>query len=158
MRVLLKFELPCTPDAAWRAIRSPSVFRAVSAPFTTFTAVDPAGFPELWPAGEHRVVAKAFGALPIGEQAIVISFPERDDDVRIVIDSGRGLSGFLTAVTTWHHTMAVSPAAGGRTLYRDELRFTAGPLTLPLWAMYWSFWQWRGLRIRQLSRGWRDSA
>lgn len=151
---MLKFELDCTPDAAWRAIRSPSVFRAVSAPFTTFTPLDPAGFPELWPAGEHHVEARAFGVLPVGTQAIDISFPQRNDGVRTVVDSGGGLSGLLTAVNTWHHTMAVSSTAGGCTLYRDELRFTAGVLTLPLWLTFWGFWQWRGLRIRQLSRRW----
>lgn len=155
MRVLLKLVLDCSPDAAWRAIRSPDVFRAVSAPLTTFISLEPGGFPEFWPTGEHPVLGKAFGLLPIGEQVIDISFPEPRGDVRFVLDTGRGASGALTAVTTWHHTMAVSPQAGGRTLYRDQLRFEAGPITVLLWPVYWAFWQWRALQLKRLAPGWR---
>ncbi len=151
MRVLLKFALDCTPDAAWHALASPRVFRTVSAPFTTFVSRDLDGFPQQWSPGDHRVDAFAFGVLPMGGQLIRISFEERGG-ARIVHDDGGGLSGALTAVRDWHHSMAVSPLPGGRTLYRDELRF-AGPA--PLWAALWVFWQWRGIRIRMLARRWR---
>ena len=151
MRVLLKLVLDCSPDAAWRAIRSPEVFRAVSSPFTAFTSLEPEGFPESWPAGEHPVLGRAFGLVALGGQIIDISFPERSDDVRMVVDSGRGVSGPLTAVTYWHHTMAVSPLPDGRTLYRDELRFDAGAITPLLWPMYWVFWQWRALQLKRLA-------
>ena len=40
---MLKQVLDCDPDAAWRAIRSPQVFRAVSAPLMTFTSAEPLG-------------------------------------------------------------------------------------------------------------------
>ncbi len=154
MRVLLKLVLDCPPDAAWRAIRSPDVFRAVSSPFTTFTSLEPGGFPPLWPAGEHPVRGRAFGLLPIGDQVIEISFPERTDDVRTVLDTGHGLSGPLTLVSEWHHTMAVSPAPGGRTLFRDELRFGAGVFTPLLWPVYWVFWQWRAVQLKRLAPRW----
>jgi hypothetical protein len=154
MRVLLKLSLKCPPDAAWRAIRSPVVFRAVSSPFTTFTSLEPGGFPESWPAGEHPVLGKAFGVLTLGEQIIDISFPERTDDVRVVVDSGRGVTGLLTTVTLWHHTMAVSPLPGGRTLFRDELKFEAGAATPVMWVIYWVFWQWRALQLRRLAPSW----
>ena len=49
----------------------------------------------------------------------------------------------------------LSATADGRTLYRDQLRFSAGPLTLLVWPVLWAFWQWRGRRIRSLARDWR---
>jgi hypothetical protein len=151
MRVMLKLTLDCTPDAAWAAIRSPRVFRAVSAPFTTFTSLDPQGFPESWPTGEHRVLARAFGLLPLGEQVILISTSSAGD-VRLVHDDGHGVSGLLTSVKDWHHTMAVSPLPNGKTLYRDQLRFSGSPL---LWPMYWAFWQWRAASMRRMAPTWR---
>lgn len=153
MRVLLKLTLDCHPDAAWNAICSPDVFRDVSFPLTTFTSLEPAGFPAHWPAGEHPVLVKALGLFPVGRQVIDISYPERRDGVRMMVDSGRGVSGQLARITGWEHSMAVSPAPGNRTLYRDQLVFTAGPLTPLLWPVYWAFWQWRAIGLRRLAPG-----
>jgi len=155
VQVLLKLTLSCPPDAAWRAIRSPEVFRAVSWPFTTFESLETNGFPALWTEGEHPVAGKAFGVVPVGTQIIDLSFDEPRPGVRSVIDSGRGVSGGLAVVTSWHHTMAVSALDDGRTLFRDRLKFEAGASTVPLWPVFWAFWQWRALRITRLARGWR---
>ena len=168
MRVLLKLVLDCDPDAAWDAIRSPAVFREVSAPFTTFESLEQGGFPERWSAGEHRVRVKALGVVEVGEQVIGVSWPDASSasatgggasrasaTVRIMRDSGGGVSGPLALVTSWDHRMAISRAPGGGTLYRDQLTFSAGALTLALWPVYWAFWQWRGIRLRQLAPTWR---
>lgn len=154
MRVLLKLRLDCSTDAAWDALRSPAVFRAVSWPFTTFESLEPQGFPPQWSAGEHPVRGRAFGLLPMGDQIIDLSFPDGPPGVRRVVDAGRGLSGPLALVTAWHHTMAVSSAPEGGTLFRDELRFGAGALTPLMWPMFWAFWQWRGARLRRLAPTW----
>lgn len=100
------------------------------------------------------MLVRAFGLLPVGRQSIDISYPHRDDDVRVMRDDGGGLAGPLALVTGWHHAMAVSPAPGGRTLYRDRLLFDAGAVTPLLWPVFWTFWQWRGARIRRLARLW----
>jgi hypothetical protein len=155
MRVLLKFELDCTPDAALSALLDPSVFRAVSAPFTTFESLEPGGFPHVWTPGAHRLLGKAFSVVPIGEQIVDLTVIERPGSVRIVRDSGSGVSGALAVLTGWQHSMAVSPLPGGRTFYRDQLVFGAGLLSVPAWFGLWAFWQWRGARIRSLSKGWR---
>ena len=155
MRILLKLVLDCEPDAAWDALRSPAVFRAVAAPFTTFESLEPDGFPARWSEGPHPVRSKAFGIAPMGEQVIDLSFEERPTGVRRVNDFGHGVSGTLGLITRWRHTMAVSESGDGRTLYRDQLLMGAGALTLPVWFGLWLFWQWRGVRIRALSRGWR---
>ena len=150
---MLKLQLDCSPDAAWRAIRSPEVFRAVSSPFASFTSLEPDGFPDTWPQGEHAVRASAFGLVGAGEQVIDLAFTGKGD-ARLVHDTGGGLSGAMTAIDYWHHTMAISPAAGGKTLYRDRLVFDAAPFSLLAWPALWVFWQWRALQIRRLSKHW----
>jgi len=157
MRILLKLVLDCTPDAAWSAVRSPRGMQQVSAPFSTFDSLEPGGFPPLWSAGQHPVKISSFGFVPIGEQVIGISYPERDDDVRVQVDNGHGLSGPLALVTKWEHSIAIAPASDGRTLYRDQLVFEAGSITPLLWLGYWAFWQWRGARIRSLAPTWKAS-
>jgi hypothetical protein len=153
MRVLLKFELDCTPDAAYRAITSPAVFRQVSSPLLGFRSLEPAGFPDQWTEGVHPVTALALGIVPVGDQTVELAFL-RKGDTRIVRDTGRGLSGSLAFVTDWEHSMAVSPLRGGRTLYRDQLVFGVSPVTALAWPVMWSFWQWRGRGIRRLAPTW----
>lgn len=155
MRILLKLILDCTPDAAWTAIRSPEVFRAVSAPFLRFDSLEPDGFPGSWSAGEHPVSVRVLGLIPAGEQIIRISFPEGRAGVRAVRDTGGAVSGPLTVITRWDHTMAVSSARGDRTLYRDQLVVEAGVLTPLLWIAFWAFWQWRAAGLRRFAPAWR---
>ena len=156
MRVLLKLVLDCSPDAAWHAIREPAVMKDVAFPLMNFVSLEDDGFPESWPAGEHPVSVNAFGVLPLGEQVIDISFPRRTDGVRMVRDAGRGTSGMLGLVKSWRHTMAVSlDEETGGTLFRDELRFSAGVLTPFVWPVLWAVWQWRGLGLERFAWKWR---
>ena len=157
MRILLKLVLDCTPDAAWDAVRSPRGMQQVSAPFSTFESLEPGGFPAIWSASEHPVQISSFGLVPIGEQVIGISYSERSDGVRVQVDTGRGLSGPLALVTKWQHSIAIAPASGGRTLYRDQLVFEAGAIAPLLWVGYWAFWQWRSARIRSLAPTWKSA-
>ena len=154
MRILLKLELDCTPDAAWRAIRSPAVLEQVSFPLTAFDSLEQGGFPELWSEGDHRVLVRAFGLADAGTQNLGISFTERPGGVRIMQDSGPPLSGPLTLITRWRHRLAVSGLPDGRTLYRDELAFSAGLATPLVWPALWAFWQWRAAGIRRLAPTW----
>lgn len=179
MRVLLKFLLDCDPDAAWRALQSPTAFREVSLPWVDFRSDEPAGFPTVWGTGEHRVAVRAFGAFTVGTQAIRLSASEvreplhlasggrdsgeRDsgERVRILRDSGGGTGGLLSAIPHLDHRMAIAPDPAGpdadgrlRTLYRDQLIVKAGVLTPVAWYTMWAFWQWRGVRLRQLAPTW----
>ena len=154
MRVLLKIVLDCEPDAAWRAVRSPAVPRQVSAPLMVFRSLEPEGFPVEWPEGEHPVHVDGFGVVPLGEQVITIGYPPARGHTRLVRDSGYGVSGLFTLVHGWRHTMAVAPARGGGTLYRDELVYEAGLLGPLMWPMYWAFWQYRALRMKALAPHW----
>ena len=71
--------------------------------------------------------------------------------------AGQTVSGALEAVTLWDHRMAVSadPAGTGKTLYRDQLIFGTGALTLPSWPVFWMMWQWRMLQLKRLAPTWR---
>ena len=152
MRVGLKLVLDCPPDAAWRALRSPSVFADVSYPLLEFEPLGDDGFPEEWDEGSHPVRARAlFSILDAGTQDIDITFSERRG-VRIFEDHGGPLSGPLAIVTRWRHRMAVSAGpTPGTTLFRDRLEFSAGLLTPVVWAGLWAFWQWRGRALTRLA-------
>lgn len=154
MRVLLKLTLDCTPDAAWRALRDPSVFQQVDGPIAIVTSLEPGGFPSEWTTEPHRAAIRLFGLLPLGEQEIRLSFSERAG-ARIIQDTGQPIGGLLATLTSWRHTMAVSPLPDGRTLYRDRLEFSAGLLTLAAWPVLWALWQWRALQLMRLAPGWK---
>lgn len=151
MRIRLKLELDCRPDAAWDIIRSPAAFRAVAAPLMVIRSREPGGFPERWGTGAHRVSVWFFGVIPLGEQVIELSFTEHRG-AQLMVDAGGPVSGALAAVTRWRHQMAVSPSRrGSGTLYRDQLEFGAGRLGALLWPVLWLFWQVRGVGIRRLA-------
>jgi hypothetical protein len=164
MRVLLKLILDCDPDAAWRALQSPTAFREVAMPWLDFRSDEPAGFPTTW-GSEHRVRVKALGAFTVGTQAIRLdtlrSTDPREAGTRILHDSGGGTGGALAAIPRLDHRMAIAPDPAGpdengrvRTLYRDQLIVRAGALTPFAWYAFWAFWQWRGVRLRRLAPTW----
>jgi hypothetical protein len=164
MRVLLKLTLDCDPDAAWRALQSPTAFREVALPWLDFRSEEPGGFPTRW-GSEHRVRVKALGAFSVGTQAIRLdtlrSTDPREQATRILHDSGGGTGGMLSAIPRLDHRMAIAPDPAGpdengrlRTLYRDQLIVRAGALTPFAWYAFWLFWQWRGVRLRQLAPTW----
>lgn len=155
MNIFLRLTLDCTPDAAWRAIANPDVFRAVSAPILRMRSCEPDGFPDVWrERGPHRVMIWLFGVLPLGSQTIDISFTERPGGVRMMIDSGEAKTGMMTVIKSWDHRMAISDAPGGKTLFRDRLVVKAGLLTPFIWLSLWTFWQIRAKKISQAARSW----
>lgn len=157
MRVQLRLTLDCTPDAAWDALRSPSVLSQVMHPWLSVEPLEAKGFPLRWTEGPHPVaVAALIGRIPVGEQNIDLRFQERGD-TRVITDDGGPTSGALALVTRWRHRMAVSPAPGGRTLYRDRLDIRAGVMTPLVWLSLWFFWQWRARQLQRLSTRWRTT-
>jgi len=151
MRVQLKLVLDCPPDAAWNALQSPGVFREVLHPLAGVEPIDPPTFPEFWPDGRTELRITSFsGLVPLGRLTLDLARIERDD-VRILEDRGHPDSGPLAVVTSWRHRMAVSPAADGRTLFRDRLDFSAGVAGAGIWPVLWQFWQYRGGRLKKLA-------
>ncbi|RNE67422.1 hypothetical protein [Cryobacterium tepidiphilum] len=157
MRVLLKDLLDCDPDSAWRALRSPAVMQEVASPLMRLEPLTAEGFPTIWQPGLYPAARRGLGMLPLGTQMIMLSVSTAQrGNVRILRDTGTGETATGGGLR-WDHRMAVSPdpAGSGRTLYRDQLIFHAGPATLALWPGLWSFWQWRMRQLKQLAPGWR---
>jgi hypothetical protein len=149
MRVQLRFEIDAYPDEVWAMLHDPLALGQVVAPLLT---VDPVGhrrFPPTWTPGDHLVRLRLFGILTVGDQKIRLSMSRRAG-ARILEDSGGPVSGPLNIVTSWRHRMAVAPAAGGRTLYRDRLDISAGVLTPFVWLGSWVLWQYRAAGIRRV--------
>jgi len=158
MRVLLKLVLDCEPDDAWRALQDPAVFASVAGPITAFRSLEPGGFPDRWMPGEHHVAGRLFGVVPVGEQVIDLAMSEQPGGVRMLKDTGGAVSGPIAAITEWEHTMVVSSAGRGRTLYRDRLVFEVGGVSALAWPVFWAYWQWRALRLKTLAPTWKYAA
>lgn len=162
MRVRLNLLLDCSVDAAWEALHSPAVFRAVSGPWTTAESLEPEGFPQRWPGGEHRVRLRMLGLVPMGDQLISLRDEVAPDGTRIVHDEGGPYRGPMVVVRHWHHRMAVAanPLSGtpgstvARTRFSDTLEVRAGVLTPLVWLGFRIFWSMRARQIRRLAPGW----
>ncbi|PPL20097.1 hypothetical protein [Microterricola pindariensis] len=153
MIVQLKLVLDCEPDAAWHALQSPAGLREVASPWLDFASLEPEGLPTQWPNGEHLMRALALRTVQVGTVSVDISRPGGlPREVRMLRDTGGLRGGLGRGLHEWDHRMAVSPTPGG-TLYRDRLRFR-GRLAGASWYPIWLFWQWRGLRLRQLAPTW----
>ena len=155
MNVFLRLTLDCEPDVAWRAIANPKVFTAVSSPWLKIVSKEQGGFPQAWIGdGPHEVSMRFFGLIPMGRQTIDVSFTQRPGGVRMMIDSGKPLSGPMKMVKNWDHRMAISPAENNQTLYRDRLVVKAGLLTPFVFIGLWTFWQIRGAKLKKLAPTW----
>jgi len=159
MRILLKLEIDCDPDAAWRAVHSPRAVAELYGPLLDLSPLAVEGLPTSWKPGDDVAVAmSALGLVPMGRQLIHMSERFVDEPagrVRIFRDSGIPLTGPLASLDVWDHQMAISPVPGhpDRTLWRDRL-VIGGPTAIALWPVLWSAWQWRAARIRALAPTW----
>lgn len=147
MRVLQKRILDCPIDEAIDAITNPRVLREILTPIVMLNSVEPGGLPHRWRDGDdHRVYMRALGVIPLGVQMIGARMAPRRDDVVMLRDVGPATGMF----TAWDHRLAVSPLPDGRTLYRDQLRFSCGAITLPVWPLMWALWQWRAAKLQRM--------
>lgn len=158
MRILLKLELDCTADAAWRALHSPRAVTELYGPLLDMAPMAASLPTSFEPGADVPVEIRALGLLPVGQQLIHASDRYTEDangPVRIFRDSGIPLTGPLAALDVWDHQMAVSPLPGdpSRTLWRDRLTI-GGIAAVPLWPMLWAAWQYRGIRLRALAPTW----
>lgn len=149
MHVILRQHLDVDPDTVWRALRSPETMTGLYAPAMVLRPVS-GPLPARWATGSSAEVRLLLGGvIPGGHQRVDIRLRQRGD-IRILEDRGAPTSGPLTVITDWRHRMAVQPARGGGTLYRDRLDIRAGVLTPLLWIGFWAMWRWRGVRMRRL--------
>lgn len=110
----------------------------------TFQPIEPAPLPEFWVEGTHWVKLLLFGFLPLGRQAIVISFPAVDD-IFMLRDNG-----YSALINQWDHTITLEQI-GNQVRYRDEIRIAAGILTPLVWLFAGVFFRHRQRRLKVLA-------
>lgn len=159
MYVQLRTGLSCAPDDAWRALRSTDLRHSLYAPLFRFHTESGPGDPAPEAAiGEEspRHTAHLFGLFPLVTRTPKTSFERASrGDVRIFRDSGGVVAGPLSHLYGWQHRIAISedPGHPGGTLYHDRLEFK-GRGAVIAWPLLWALWQWRGSRLRRLSKLW----
>lgn len=87
-----------------------------------------------------------FGIIPMGRHEI--TFVKMDDTVRVIDTDEKG-----QLIKSWQHTMKVLDETADQTsIFRDELSFENGLLTLPTYIGVYLFFAYRHFRIKQLIR------
>lgn len=152
MKISVSTTLDVDIDTAWEMLHTPSVFTAVSGPFTT---IRPTGEPlpeRFEPGKQYGVAVSALSIIPLGRQVIQLEDEEPSWSVRHTTDVGHGVSGPLGLLRHWRHRMSLRANPDGTTLFSDQLTAQAGWLTPVVWPALAVFWQWRALRLRRLAK------
>ena len=167
MRIRVAFEVPCSADAAWEALHTPTVASELYRPLLHMRGIRE-GLPARFVSGDTVDVSlRAFGRFPVGTQRIAI-FDVATTPVatgghpvagsRTMRDAGKPLTGPLTLLRFWNHEVSVWPkdtgsAQHGPAVWHDEL--TIQGHFAPLFALLlYPMWWWRGRKLRRLARGW----
>lgn len=145
MQIDLSTELDGKLDQAIATARTTRLLRFVAHPLIEFTPIGSRTWPDFWTVGTHWVSLRILGFLPVGQQAIVISYPESPDGF-VMRDNGHS-----ALVKQWDHTISITTVAG-RTRYLDVVIVDAGLLTLPVWLFAQVFYRHRQRRWRLLAR------
>jgi len=143
MHVDLSTTLTCTYDQAIGEVQTTRLLQYVAHPLVRFSPVGKDAFPLVWTVGTHWVNLWLFGVLPLGRQAIVISFPP--------VASGFALrdAGHSALIATWDHRITIEHGNSG-VVYRDHVTVRAGILTPAVWLFAQIFYRHRQRRWRKL--------
>ncbi len=147
MRVCLTTVLPCSFEHAVAEVKSPRLLEFVAHPLVRFEPLQPPTFPSAWAEATYWVKLKLFGFLPLGTQAVVISYPQ--------VATGFALrdAGYSSLIKTWDHWIFITKGKDGATHYRDEVRIEAGILTPFIWLFAQWFYRHRQRRWLSLALG-----
>jgi hypothetical protein len=126
MLVKKSINLNCTFEQAVSAVKKSSLLFYVSYPVIFFTPSS-APIPIDWVEGRYWVRLKLFGFIPLGRQAIVISF-DGEGSKFIMKDNGHS---FL--ISQWDHTITIERVSEKETRYEDHVEVQAGILTPIVW-------------------------
>lgn len=143
MKVDLTTVLSCSFEQAVAHVQTTRLLQYVAHPLVNFSPVGEAGFPALWTVGTHWVNLRLLGVIPLGRQAIVISFPSGESGFRLR-DSGHS-----ALITAWDHLITIEQCTDG-VRYRDEVQVRAGILTPFVWLFAEIFYRHRQRRWKSL--------
>ena len=143
MKLRVQTTLPCSPEAAWREVKKPSLLLKVAAPVVTFRPIDPPTFPDEWPEGQSvKLKTHLFGVIPIGVRTL---FFEAVDDEHMRLQTREHDS----LIRKWDHLIEIGRGDEGETRYADILDLDAGVLTFPVWLFAQVFYRHRQRRWRK---------
>jgi hypothetical protein len=145
--VALTTLLDCSPVEAWGWVRAPALLQHISHPLIRFTPDRGNLLPEVWEPGEYRLWLHLFGRIPLGWQAVVITFPEPSQTTRFMRDNG-----YSPSIRRWDHWIEIAPACGGKTRYTDRVTIEAGWRTPLVAAFARQLYAHRQRRWRALAR------
>jgi hypothetical protein len=153
VKVTSSATLPVDIDTAWDMLHTPTVFKAVSSPFTIFRETPGSPLPDYFlPNTDYTVSVFAGGVIPLGSQIIRLEDTFESPDRRHTTDVGHGVSGVLGFLKNWRHRMALEKLSDNQTLFTDRLTVNASWQTPALWLGFSVFWRWRAMRLRQVAQ------
>jgi len=135
--------LPSTPEEIEQHVKTSRLLMYVASPIIKFIPFGAAQLPEVWGKGTYWVVLRLFGFLPLGKQAVVISYPDIPEGFSIR-DNGHSM-----LIRKWDHRITVERSGVGA-LYRDHVVIEAGVFTIFVWAFAQLFYRHRQRRWRKL--------
>lgn len=143
MHVDISSTLSCTYEQAVTEVQATRLLQYVARPIVHFSPVGKDAFPPAWTVGTHWVNLWLFGVLPLGRQAIVISFPP--------VASGFALrdAGHSALIPTWDHLITIEQGKSA-VVYRDRVEIRAGILTPFVWLFAEIFYRHRQRRWKKL--------
>ncbi|MEM8561599.1 MAG: hypothetical protein AAGF57_05155 [Pseudomonadota bacterium] len=104
-------------------LKTTRLLEYIAHPLVKFVPYDPPLLPEFWSEETYWCKLKYLGAIPAGLQAIVISFPDAEEDSFTLCDRGHS-----RLIPVWNHTINVTATDDG-VRYEDHVEMSAGVLT-----------------------------
>jgi len=135
--------LPIEPQRVETHLKTPRLLIHIATPLVKFHPCGAMEFPNVWEEGTYWVSLWLFGFIPLGKQAIVISYPETAEGFSVQ-DNGHSM-----LIKKWDHRITIQPSGNG-TLYRDHVTIEAGVFTFFVWVFAHIFFRHRQRRWRQL--------
>jgi hypothetical protein len=119
--VKISTQLAASPNAVWRAVKTPDAFRTVTRGLLTMPAIKRRH--DTWREGETVVGwLFLFGVLPFSHHVLHVA--QIDESAMILRTQERG--GILRR---WDHEIFVVPYGSSQSTYRDRIDIDAGILT-----------------------------
>ncbi len=146
MQIDLSSQLPCSLAEVIAQVRTPRLLRQVASPLLSFSPLTPAVFPSTWREGTYWGRLKLFGVLPVGRQAIVISYPPAGNAQAFMLRD----NGYSPRISKWDQ-LITAQEVNGETLYRDRVTIEAGILTPFVWLFARLFYAHRQRRWATLA-------
>ena len=135
--------LAAEPRQVETQLKQSRLLMHVASPIVKFIPYGATKLPESWEEGTYWLSLRLLGFIPLGKQAVVISYPESRSSF-ILRDNGHSM-----LVKKWDHQITIH-ASGAGTLYRDHVTIEAGLFTVLIWVFAQVFYRHRQRRWRQL--------